>query len=81
MNQKEIQNYKIGLVGKWVRFRIGRKRHYGRVSSLEQDIANIRGIEQKKYTKPAYHYDYREIQVCSHDEVFNLGRSIKALFR
>ena len=77
---KKTQQYKVNLVGKWVRFRIGQKRHYGRVSSVEQDICNIRGIEQKKYTRPAYHYDFREVNICSHDEVFNLGRAVINFF-
>ena len=70
----EKTNYKQSLVGKWVKFRVGKKTHYGRVSHIEQDICAIRGIEQKKYTKPAYNYNFQEVKLLPQDEVFNLGR-------
>lgn len=74
-------NMKRNLLGKYVRFHVGRKAHWGRVSSIERGIANIRGIEQTKHTQPAYHYPINEIVECTHDKVYDIGRSIGQLFR
>lgn len=69
------------LLGKYVKFRVGRSSHFGRVSSIEDEICNIIGMEQGKYQKPAYHYPYSEVRICTHDEVFKLGRSLNALMK
>lgn len=69
------------LLGKFVKFRTGRKLHYGRVLSIEQGVANIRGIEQKNTGRAAYHYPISEIVECSHDEVYKIGRGIIQMFK
>jgi len=75
---KKYQN----LLGKYVKFSVGMRRlHYGRVSSQEQEIVNIRGIEQRGTTRPQYHFNIQEIRECTHDEVFKLGRSARNLFK
>lgn len=68
-------------MGKWVKFRIGRKIHFGKILSIEHEVANIRGFEQKKKEKAAYHYPLYEIIEATHDEVFNLGRAAINLLR
>ena len=74
MDKEKIIQYKVSLIGKYVKFGRGNETNYGRVSSIEGDIANIRGINQKKYGKPEYHYPYQEIRILNHDEVFKLER-------
>lgn len=76
MKKTEIEQHKSNLLGKWVHFRVGKYKHYGRVSSIEHDICNIKGFEQKRYERPDYHYNFQEVTICNHDEVFKLGRAV-----
>ncbi len=70
-----LNEYRKNLLGKYVKFNlVNHKKHFGRVSSIEQDIVNIRGVEQSNRSHPEYHYDISEITICSHDEVFKLGQ-------
>lgn len=51
------------LMGKNVTFYVNGELHYGKVVSLEKEIANIKGIEQSKYEHPAYHCPYKELTI------------------
>lgn len=64
------------LFEKYVKFTIPKEKrhHYGFVASIELGILNIRGIEQSKGSRPAYHLDMGEVIICSHKEVFKLGQ-------
>ena len=69
---EKIKQFKGNLLGKWVKFRVGKGKHFGKVSNIDHNVCNIMGVEQKKYSRPAYHYDFREVRICSHDEVFKI---------
>lgn len=56
MNQDEIK------LGQLVAFKWEGETQYGYVLSIEHGIANIRGIEQTKTSRPAYHFRVVEIQ-------------------
>lgn len=65
----------------WVKFRVGKRTHFGKLLSVERDVANIRGFEQASKERPAYHYPVDEITEANHTEVFKLGRAAINLFR
>lgn len=69
------REYKTNLLGKYVKFMVGKKRIIGRVISIEQGIANIRGVKQNKFTKNLYHVEYKEPKILTHEEVFKLGQN------
>lgn len=46
---------------------------FGRVLSIQQDTANIRGVEQGSRERAEYHIPVGELTVCSHEEVFKIG--------
>lgn len=62
------------LVSKWVKFRIGRPTYYGRVVSIEHDVANIRGIEEGTRVRPSYHMEVYQLDVCSQEDMLKIGR-------
>lgn len=71
---------KKSLVGQFVKFQypsrekgLGRM-GYGRVTSVEKEVANIRGTEQTTRERPSYHYPLSEIMVCTHEEVYKIGQ-------
>ena len=68
------------LLGRYVKFRVGKRFWYGKVLSVEQGVANIKGAEQKKKDRAAYHYPVYEIVECTHEEVFNIGRNLTNFF-
>ena len=66
------------MLGNFVKFSVGgRKKRVGFVTSIEKGVANIKGIEQKKYEKPAYHLELGELIKLTHKQVFELGKNSK----
>lgn len=45
-----------------VAFKWEGKTQFGRVTSIEDGVANIKGVEQESYTRPAYHVRVVELQ-------------------
>ena len=71
---KTIRELQRGIFREIVKFRVGRFIHYGLVTSIDKEICNIRGIEQKGSSKPKYHYSILEVRKVSTKEAFELGR-------
>ena len=71
---KKIKELQRGMFREIVKFKIGRFIHYGWVTSIDQEICNIRGIEQKGSSKHEYHYSIYEVRKVSTKEAFELGR-------
>lgn len=70
------------LLNKYVKFhglrgeKRGARMCFGRVVSVEQDTANIKGIEQGTRERPDYHIPVGELTECSHEEVFKIGKGL-----
>lgn len=56
MKEKELK------LGQLVAFKWEGKTHFGHALSIEHGVANIRGVEQTKTSRPAYHFRIVEIQ-------------------
>jgi len=76
-----MKNMKKDFLGKYVKFRVGRKTHYGRVLHIIHGVAHIKGIEEPQHGMGGYNYPVNEIRECTHDEVYKIGRGYLQLFR
>lgn len=66
------------LLGKAVKFRVERRIVRGFVTSIEADVANIRGIDQEKRIRPQFHVYVGELKELTQKEAIELGRELEA---